>query len=133
MPEPMLRGAGVLYVWPDVGRLGTGRLSLPVWRSQPVAHRWARVPTTSQEAIVARVSDEFPVAKARLRDAWFESKGQLYPLDDEIVSLPWVPRHLCNHDADTDTKIEDGSTICPDCLDSWMCDWEVWLPAGVEY
>lgn len=73
--------------------------------------------------------EAYPVAQIRLRESFYEQNGVLYPGDmEEVSSIPWVPEYLCNHE--DQLRIEDeGARMCENCLSSWLCDWEVWLPA----
>lgn len=72
--------------------------------------------------------DVYPCALLRLREDTYEQGGRVYFDQPETVELPYVPVELCNHD-DRDSVEIEGSRVCPECVDSWLSDWSVYLPA----
>ena len=73
------------------------------------------------------------VAVLRLRDSSFVDRtGQLFVGSPDFVTLPFVDSSECNcgsSDRAAESREEFGSRVCDECVESWSCDWEVWLPA----
>ena len=68
------------------------------------------------------------VVVLRIRDGSYTLNGELYMGDSDLVTLPYVDPQDCTHQDQNLVEIH-GPRVCPDCLDSWACDWEVWLPS----